>query len=141
MWARRSQAAPSPLRQEDRDVMATLCGARVLPCCYYEGALTLWMRVKTDYVTDLERGGEAELKSLLLVALGLCVKWMGPKDVTHASMASGKARGDGVVWGRGELLERELRMCAGLDWDFFHDVLDPDPAVGGRGTPASAFSA
>ncbi|KAG5179791.1 hypothetical protein JKP88DRAFT_273626 [Tribonema minus] len=123
-------------RLEERELMMCLCSRRKLPTCYFEAALSLWIRVKSDYAEDLQKDGE--LVVLMITALSIAVKFMGPQSLTHYAVTMDKARDDGWKDVTSEsLMTRELTMAQNLNWDFFNDRIEAHPLIGGAATPAS----
>ncbi|KAG5182875.1 hypothetical protein JKP88DRAFT_272844 [Tribonema minus] len=139
VWSRDGPPTPLPLCQAERDLMMTLCARRRLPVCYFEGALSLWIRVKSDYQESLKQDGERTI--LMITALFITVKFMGPQSLTHHAVTLDKAREDGWKDVTSEsLMTRELTMCQFVNWDLFNDRIEPDPLIGGEATPVSPCS-
>jgi hypothetical protein len=100
--------------------MACICNRRRLHSLYYERALSIWERVRADYEEDLSK--DCELLILMITALFITVKFIGPIALMEYDMTLSKAAEDG--WSNAcstDLMNRELRMCQLLDWHIFPD--------------------
>ncbi|KAG5183037.1 hypothetical protein JKP88DRAFT_273006 [Tribonema minus] len=121
LWCRDHPVVLSEVTQSERDLMVRLCLARRLERTYYEGVMTLWARIKADYATRIAAGGDTERTKLMAVLLCLCIKWVGPADVTFRCATLEMLRRDGWVGASNEVwYQLELEMCQKLDWSFFH---------------------
>jgi hypothetical protein len=120
--------APIPVTlttQRERSIMAKLCSERKLALMYYEGAMSLWMRVRFSYqwrCDGCRRGTSCRdcgLIHLLLVALHLTIKYCGCSDTAYHTTSMQQAREKWHHITKQKLIDQEILMCQRLNWMFF----------------------
>ena len=114
------------LDDRERTIMSELCSTRKLDQMYYEGALTLWMRVKCLYYWDCRDKQqictckpECKLKHHLLVALHLCMRYCGPTCIEYHNTTVLQGTETWTGLNKDVLFRAELEMCQALNWIFF----------------------
>jgi len=121
------QAEPIRISQptsRERAIMAQLCCERSLEAMYYEGALSLWMRVRSSYQWSCEACQnstctDCHLFHMLLVALHLTIKYCGPADTVYHWTSIRQAQEKWRDLTQLELIQQEVDMCRRLNWKFF----------------------
>lgn len=125
-----------PLTGRERDLMRELCSARKLDLFYYEGALSLWMRVKEAYTwcnaqqqqkqqehcpcsCSCRQSKECKLLHYLLTALHLTLKYCGPDNVEFHATTLKQAKETWEKLTAKVLFQAEISMCRQLNWVFF----------------------
>lgn len=103
------------LTRVERTVASELCSKRRLGNLYYEGTLSLWMRVKSCYPL----GDPVYVRRQLLIAMFLTIKFCGPAWTTFEHVTVDAGRADAPELTKDMLLEEELAMCTLLQWKFF----------------------
>lgn len=99
--------------------MSALCSARRLDPFYYEGALVLWMRVRSSYMDYTTALLHNCLIERLITALHLTIKFCGPSDTTYHCTTLLQASEHWHDVTPQKLLAAEIDMCCKLDWHFF----------------------